>query len=451
MEIVETNAVSRWVRVHPLATILLLAAVVRVVLMPLLVYDFDIYHWALIMENIQNGDGLYDVAGYYYTPVWGYILGFMTGLLDLFGGVADFGARYTEFLPVEDLNIRFHIATITSLEFNIMMKAMLVVCDFLVAALIYRFMVETTSDARKATFAVAIWLFCLPVIYMSAIQAQFDTISALFMLLTVYLLYKDHAFVAGMMFSCTVLLKFFPGFTILVLLAYIWLKHRDDGRAVRMIVEAAVGAAIMFFVIYAPQIIDGNFLDSLSFIFGRVETTNALISYVRIAIMLFGTLISGYAMVKFEGDLNRRFLLCCMVALTFVVLPSTSPQYPIVMVPLLAMIIAYGDRGYFRPYVIMAVGAVANALAINNFSLLLSLSEYSSLISPEWVVSAMQGMESIMIFGLTSVELLTCIGGTVQAVGTAFILLMFFKDPIVDRFPCTDRLVRWVGGADVQR
>lgn len=94
---------------------------------------------------------------------------------------------------------------------------------------------------------------------------------------------------------------------------------------------------------------------------------------------------------------------------------------------------------------------MATALAINNFSLLLSLSEYSSPISPEWVVSAMQGMESIMIFGLTSVELLTCIGGTVQAVGTAFILLMFFKDPIVDRFPRMDRLVRWVGGADVQR
>ncbi len=451
MELVETNAVSRWVRVHPLITILLLAAVVRVVLMPLLVYDFDIYHWALIMENIQNGDGLYDVAGYYYTPVWGYILGFMTGLLDLFGGVADFGARYTEFLPVEDLNIRFHIATLTSLEFNIMMKAMLVVCDFLVAALVYRFMVEMTSDTRKATVAVAVWLFCLPVIYMSAIQAQFDTISALFMLLTVYLLYKDHAFVAGMMFSCTVLLKFFPGFTILVLLAYVWLRHRDDGLAVRKIVGAAVGAAIMFFVIYAPQIIDGNFLDSLSFVFGRVETTDALVSYVRIAVMLFGTLVSGYAMVKMKGDLDRRFILCCMVALTFVVLPSTSPQYPIVLVPLLAMVIADGGREYFRPYVIMAVGAVANALAINNFSLLLSVSEFSSLVSPDWVVSAMQGMESIMIFGLTSVAFLTCIGGTVEAVGTAFILLIFFKEPIVSRFPRTGRLVRWVEGADAQR
>ena len=167
--------------------------------------------------------------------------------------------------------------------------------------------------------------------------------------------------------------------------------------------------------------------------------------------MLFGTIVSGYAMVRFKGDLNRRFLLCCLVALTFVVLPSTSPQYPIVMVPLLAIIIADGGMEYFRSYVIMAVGAVANALAINNFSLLLSFSEVSSLISPDWVVAAMQGMESIMIFGMTSVVFLTCVGGTVQAIGTAFILLMFFKEPIVSRIPRLGGLVRWVGGADVGR
>ena len=59
---------------HPVITILSVALLVRLVLMPLLTYDYDIYHWAVIIQNFQSGNGLYDVAGYYYTPTWGYIL-----------------------------------------------------------------------------------------------------------------------------------------------------------------------------------------------------------------------------------------------------------------------------------------------------------------------------------------------------------------------------------------
>ena len=446
-----TDSAIGWARAHPLLLMLVLALVFRLVLMPFLVYDFDIYHWALIIENIQAGNGLYEVAGYYYTPVWGYILGAMTGILDLFGGLDVFGVRYTELLPVEDLICRFHIATITTLDFNIAMKALLVACDFAVAALIHRFTIDLTSDPRKALFATALWLFCLPVVYMSAIQAQFDTISALFTLLTVYLLYRDQSLLAGMMFSCTVLLKFFPAFMILVLVAYIWVKHRDDGRAVGMIVQAVLGAVVVFIVFYAPQIVDGNFLDSISFVTGRVGTSNTLGSIVKVAIMLVGTVVSGLVMLRSKGDLDRRLIQCCMVALVFVVLPSTTPQYPIVFIPLLAMVIADGFGAYMRPYIVMTVGAVLNALTVNNFSLLLSISEESSLVSPSWVVSAMQSLESVTLFGETIVTVSCAVAGVVQAIGTLFILMVFFRTRIERTVPRSRRLLDLIGGQYVER
>ena len=56
---------------HPLATLFVIALAVRLIIMPLVSHDFDIYHWALVIENIQTGDELYGLDGYYYTPTWG--------------------------------------------------------------------------------------------------------------------------------------------------------------------------------------------------------------------------------------------------------------------------------------------------------------------------------------------------------------------------------------------
>ena len=63
---------------HPLATLFVIALAVRLIIMPLVSHDFDIYHWALVIENIQTGDELYGLDGYYYTPTWGYVLAFFS-------------------------------------------------------------------------------------------------------------------------------------------------------------------------------------------------------------------------------------------------------------------------------------------------------------------------------------------------------------------------------------
>ncbi len=420
------------VRDHPFITILVLALAVRLVLMPLLTYDYDIYHWGLIIENIQSGNGLYDTAGYYYTPVWGYILGSMSAFMDLFLNVDVFGARFTELFPVENLICKFHIATVTAIGFNLFIKSFLVAADFAVALLLYKLTEERTSDRRKAMTASALWLFSLPVIYMSAVQAQFDSISAFLLLLTVYLLYRDHAFLGGMIFSVSVLLKFFPAFCIIVFIGYVWAKHRDDGLAVRKIACAVAGAALMASVLVMPQVLDGTWPDALSFVTGRMDRSTSIAktvwSYFGMFVMVAGMLLCGWLMFREKKDIDRKFFELTMVALVLATATALTPQYFMVFLPLLCLCIADGGRRLVRCWIVITFGAFFAAITINNMSLLLSLSEFTGLLSPEWVVSAMQWMESIGEGDLTLVSVLNGIGNIVQLTGLIFLVLIYFKD-----------------------
>ena len=195
---------------HPLATLFVIALAVRLIIMPLVSHDFDIYHWALVIENIQTGDELYGLDGYYYTPTWGYVLAFFSLIQDTFLWVDTFGLRVTELLPIEDLVFDDHMATATTIAFNMSLKVPMVIIDFLVAWLLYTLLMDMTGSRRKSLAGAALWLFCPVVIFMSSVQIQFDVLSALFMLLVVILLRKDRCFLAGMVLTTAILLKFFP-------------------------------------------------------------------------------------------------------------------------------------------------------------------------------------------------------------------------------------------------
>lgn len=66
----------------------------RLVLAFLLNFNNDVASWALVMENLLAGSGLYAVDGYCYTPLWGYFLGFWTGAEDLFLNISSFGEYF---------------------------------------------------------------------------------------------------------------------------------------------------------------------------------------------------------------------------------------------------------------------------------------------------------------------------------------------------------------------
>lgn len=439
---------------HPVITILSVALLVRLVLMPLLTYDYDIYHWAVIIQNFQSGNGLYDVAGYYYTPTWGYILGFVSMIMDALGTADVFGIRFTDLFPIESLDFDFHTATTTTIAFNIAMKIPLVIVDVVVALLLRWLIIEITGSEKKGAAGMILWLFCPTVIYMSGIQAQFDSISALMMLLTVILVYRDRCFLGGMIFGAAVLLKFFPGFTILVMVAYIIVKHREDGFAARRIIEAALGAGIMCIILFLPQLLDGTFNYTLGFIFGRMDMQSengwyvALAQYALIAIALLGMIYAGYRMYKTDAkDADRGFFTCVLIALGCAMFISATPQYMMVMMPILILVMLMSEGRLRICWILITVGSFIGALANNNIMLLDSAAEYLGIVSPDWVVSIAEWIESNTIFGITPVLLINSLGSIIEYVGFIIIIALFFERKLSTKLPkmanALKKLKRW--------
>jgi Predicted integral membrane protein len=438
--VVESNAprsIHSFLR-RPLVLIVLAGLAIRFALMPLLTYDYDMYHWAVIFENIKSGNNLYDLTGYFYTPVWGYMMGAIYAFSDLFLSVDSLGSTFTNMLPIEVLAHRFHIATITTVQFNMLMKVPLVICDIVVGYIIYKLILGRTQDRKKATYGFGLWFLCPIVIYMSAVQAMFDTISALLLLLTVFMLYKDKCFIAGALFSVAFLLKFFPVFCIFVLIGYVCVRHRDDGLIKRKVISMALGGLIMTVILMLPQIINGQMDDALLFITGRASASDrysSIFTLLGVAFAGFGMLYFGHRMFKTKKEnADKALFENIFFAMTCAVLMSITPQYVIVLIPFLIIHIMTTDFNYRKCWIIISIGAFGGALILNNFSLLCSIAEYTTLVSPEWIVSSMQALEGT-IFGVTYVNIINVFFNLMQYAGLVLIVAFHFLESISSKFP----------------
>ena len=209
---------------HPILLIVAVGIIIRLVLMSAsMVYDLD--YWAVVIRNIESGEGLYDAEGYYYTPVWGYVLGFIAACQSMFLELGEVAIRVLEAFPVEIIPDTYYTATAPSIAFIYSVKIPLMIFDLILAYLVMVLAKDYTGDSRKAVLAFA-FTFLFPVLMLSSgVIGMPDTIAAVFTVLTVVLLRRGMPFLAGASFSLAVLTKFFPVFLIFVFVAYLIVKH----------------------------------------------------------------------------------------------------------------------------------------------------------------------------------------------------------------------------------
>ena len=99
---------------HPLLTVFLAGLILRLLITSLsMVYDTD--YWALVIRNIDSGNGLYGLDGYFYTPVWGYLLALEEWFNDSFLGLGESAVRVSEIVYFENGDHQT-AATITSVH-----------------------------------------------------------------------------------------------------------------------------------------------------------------------------------------------------------------------------------------------------------------------------------------------------------------------------------------------
>lgn len=342
-----------------LLIVIVAGLIVRLALGYLLEYNNDVTAWTMTIANFEAGAGLYDMAGYYYPPVWGYVLGTFSEFLAVFG-VDAWGDIFPQLLFTED----WEDATLTTPAFNIALTVLLTISDLIVSCLIYWLIKRQTGDMVKAKIGFTMFFLGVNVMFVCGCWGQFDSISALMALLCVCLLLIEKDFLAGMMFVLATLLKLFPGFLFFIFIAYIFVK-RDNWKS--GVFKAALGSVLMLAVLMLPSILDSNVMDSLTFVTARAGNTSeglpamalkysSLIIYPIILVLEIGV---AYIFVKRHGedDIDRRFIWYAFLSALVLFLYPSTPQYLLLLMPFVIIASLLFEDRLIRPTILLMIGS----------------------------------------------------------------------------------------------
>lgn len=402
--------------------VIILGIVIRLVLGTVLKFNGDSYSWALIISNVEAGSGLYDVSGYNYSPVWGYILSAFAQLMPLIG-VGEWGTLIPELLAFEPEQLAFA----TSVEFNFAITCLFTAADLAVAYLAYWIVKELTGDTIKAKIAFAVYLLAIHVIIISTAGAMFDSFSALLTLLCVFFLYKNNYVCAGAMFAAAALLKLFPAFLIFILVAY--LIQKDALKWKRNLACAAVGAIMMSAVIMVPNIMDGHLMDSMSFIISRATSNEGIVallmkysSVIAYLIIISLEVVLAVHYFKKKDSSERTFVWYLFISIMIILLYPGTPQYVILLAPFLVMAAVVYDRRFVRPLLLTMVCTSMFALSSIDIQLA-SLAEYTDFMSVNSLVDFIRAYDDSGLF-----YVIGGIGGVGQYISIIWSLIIALED-----------------------
>ena len=361
--------------------VLVTGLVLRIVLGLFYTYPIEDNYWILGSTNLTAGEGLYGVPGYYYLPVWGYFLAVMTAVANFLG--ISYGHYYDDIgTSLKDCDV-----IIPSVEYSLMVLAVLIIFDILVAHLIFRIGCRFTGgDERKAVIMAAIWFLCPLTIAISSIRLMFENVEIFFLLASVLMLMDRKPFPAGLLMGACFL-----------------------------------STAVSVLILMAPVILNGDLETSMHWFTSRVDagasasTFNLTIVLTPLIVLL--TAAMGFKVAR-DGIQDFRVLSLFMllpVALMFI-LPG-NVQYYLFLLPF--MVFAFTKEMYI-PYVSMSLLAVMSLLVVINMCSMI------------YVDSGLPGAD--ILDGIADFfepfedhshlyELLKSITGALVAIATAYILL----------------------------
>lgn len=426
---------------HPLLWVALIGIVIHLLMMSVsFVYDSN--YWAVVTRNIESGEGLYGLEGYYYTPVWGYILGLVSAFQTFFLDLGELAIRVVEALPVETYDGFYMTATITSLSFQYSYKIILMIAELILAYLVYYLIRDITHDEKKSILAFALMFLCPLIMGTTCVNGMPDIFSALFMVLTIILLRKNIPLVAGMCFAMAVLTKFFPVFSFFILIAYILAVNKNDKKAgYRSLILAAIGSFVIVAIVFLPQIMQGDLSSAFSFLIDRTGTDTGTSIYYQIAgaarILLYGIIIVvsaylGHIMYRGPGeDLDNKLMKYCMIVFALCLLYPPTPQYVVILIPVLVYWIVVDSKKYLTSWKLLIIGGTLMVF-VTNGALLLPLGVYSNLFGVDTAMAIFQAFQT-QIGPLSIMWILYILSGVIQYLGVLSVLWFVYKDEMEKR------------------
>ncbi len=423
---------------HPILLILAIGIVLRLVLGAFsMTYDLD--YWAIVMRNVESGNGLYTLEGYYYTPVWGYVLGSLSAFSSLALDLGETAQRVVEALFVEGVRANY-TATVPSLVLLYYVKAPLFICDLITSFVAMRMAKETTGDDYKATIVFGL-TFLSPILLASTgVIAMPDTMATMFAILTIYLVRKDAYLLAGMTFALAVLTKFFPAFLIFVLVAYIMCRYRDDRRfAYRCVAMSAVGAIVMTLVLFMPQILSGQMEMCFQFLTDRTGSATddnifqEILGRLRIivyGIVLCASIYLGYRMYhgSYPDPFEKLMEYSLLIAFMVLIYPPTT-QYMVILVPFLAYWIGVGRRKLMVYWGLLLVAVMFTVFESNTVTML-PLAVWTDLIGVDVLMDIFRAFDEPILGSISIRNMLYLVGGVFQCLCVLLVPYIMYGDRI---------------------
>ena len=414
--------------------VLLIGIVIRLVIGFLMTHVYDMQHWGVVMQNINSGNGLYEITGFFYTPVWGYLMGVAALFQDLIG-IGLVGERVTELFVMEDI-AWYYTATVTTPAFNMAIKLMFLISDLIVGYLIFWMIRDFTNDRRKAIMGFTLWFLCPFVIISGSVIGMFDTISVMMLLLSVIMLRKGRYAESGVMLCLATLLKFFPGFLVFVFLAYIISKHREEGNR-KQVTSFIIGITVTALIVFIPQLLDGTFADCFLFITSRLdsgtgaEALGAISGYAALIIYILALAVSIYCAMLInkneKEDLDMKLMDASLIIVTVLFLFPPLPQYVLLLLPFLLFAMAF-DKRYLTPCILLFIGTTISAIAGGPTDLV-SIAVFTDLIPLDPLLGIIEGYTA-PVFGGSPLILVGYFGSAIQYAGILFVLWIRFGDRI---------------------
>lgn len=288
---------------RPILIVLIVGLVLRILFLGLT--NVDSWGWYGTGENIVSGNGFYDRLGYYYGPAFGYLVSFSLVPGAILTGIGVFSTQVDPMIALQG-TFSFEPA-LQTVGFLALFKIMMVVGDVIAAFLVRWLVIDRTGDPKTANAAFAM-IFLAPIVLIeSSIHGMFDIYCGFLALLSIYFASKGRYLFCGVAWMAATLMKIFPLFLLPVLLAFIFRDCRGDKKAIFCsLAMAAIGCAISFGILYYPQILDGTFADTWSFLIGRIDSAGGVMGMVKSHIMLL--IPAGIAFLLIYTFIVNRFI-----------------------------------------------------------------------------------------------------------------------------------------------
>lgn len=429
---------------RPLVIILSVGLLIRIALIPLATYNYDIPFWATTIQHAQSGSGLYELQGYYYTPVWGYILGFFGMVANFLFGIPSYGIMGDPLIASTAADWNFYGIMVAAPKFSIFIKAVITIFDILCGYLIYTIVRKFGYDEKKATLAFGLWFLCPIVIYTSAVHGTFDNISILFMLLTLLMLMDRRYFLAGVMFSLAAFTKYFPVYLIFILFIYILKTNKGRDAKIKSTILAVAGFVTATLTILIPQLIGGEISSVFGFVSGRVTyidnmaeslwsliTSNGFFVVLILQPFIFAILIFiAWKVYKMDDKTFRdSFMLMIMLSSAVIFLWTPAPTYLMVILPFLIYIVVTAEtparKRYIIPLVLISITATLYAIGMHNYSLFFQDSIYYGSVSADTLLTGIEWLDVSIILGVTRQTLICLLLGLAETVAIYSLFVVY--------------------------